>query len=489
MATAQGTLDPLPLFGIGTLQRSPFLSTVERVNCVAEILDNGRQQAALIGLPGLVAALRFGSLPARGIFVQDSTDTFYLASGNQVLIAEPNQPLRTLVTLTTDSGPVWMDSNGTQLFINDGVTPYVYTYASGASALVTDADYPTGARGGVFLAGRFWVYVPNTSSANAGRVYSSDQYNGLSWDGLNFFTPAARPDGVVGLFRWSNNLVVFGNSTIEWWAQGPVTTQGALGFQPAANANAEVGANAERGWASVNQRLFFLGHSGGESGVYEVQGYQTEMVSTPAINTLLADLPNLSLAVCAGYMAGGHTLFQVTIPGDTRAGAKTLLYDATTGLWSIRTSEGRPYYRGLLAAHTEQATYLTDAFTGVLYRMDADTYTEDGAAMEFAVGSTHLLSNGDAMVLHNIQIDCDVGHGTESGAGVDPHGVLEVSKDGGRTWVIRRFVPLGKQGEYTRRASCKRLGRARDFAVRFRITDPIPRRVTGAYLNMDPGTA
>ena len=341
-----------PLFGLGTMQRTPFLSTVERINCVIEPTDGGRQQAALMGLPGLVALLRFGSLPARGFFVKEGTQTFYLASGNQVLIGEPNQALRTIATFTTDSGPVWMDDNGTQLFINDGTTAFIYTYATGITTQITDVDYPVGARGGVFLAGRFWVYVPNTAGANAGRVYCSDQYSGLSWDGLNFFTPAARPDGIVGLVRWFNDLVVIGQSTIEWWAQGPVQLQGALGFQPSSNANAEIGGSAERGFASVNQRLFFVGHGTGDLGIYEIKGYTVEKVSTPAVDESLSALPVPSLAVCAGYQVSGHPLFQVTIPGETRAGAVTWVYDCATESWSKRTSEDKPYYRGLLSAHT-----------------------------------------------------------------------------------------------------------------------------------------
>src|SRR5437899_10196740 len=180
----------VPIFGLGQQQRSPFVSTVKRVNCVVEMTENGRQQAAIIGLPGLVSFINTGATPLRAIFVREGELTFYAVIGSQVLKIPSNVPSTVLATLTTVSGPAWVDDNGTQLFINDGVTAYVYNPTTGVMTQVTDPDFPVGARGGTFLQARFWVYV--TAGPNAGRVYGSDQGTGLSWDALNFFTPEAK---------------------------------------------------------------------------------------------------------------------------------------------------------------------------------------------------------------------------------------------------------------------------------------------------------
>ncbi|NOT96234.1 MAG: hypothetical protein HOP00_07985, partial [Nitrospira sp.] len=66
---------------------------------------------------------------------------------------------------------------------------------------------------------------------------------------------------------------------------------------------------------------------------------------------------------------------------------------------------------------------------------------------------------------------------------------IQVSKDGGHVWGSERWVPLGKIGDYRRRAVRRRLGASRDIAIRFRITDPIPRRVCGAYLKLMAGVS
>lgn len=470
-----------PIFGIGNPNRSKFVSTSDRMNCVVEMSDNGRQPVALLGLPGLVRHLNVGSLPCRGIFVQKGSLSFYMAVGAEVVLASQSGPAKTIATLPTDSGPVWMDENGTQLMINDGTTAFIYTYSSGVTEVIT--QIPAGSRGCTFLQGRFWVYV--TQGANAGRCYASDLYDGFTWNGLNFITPAARPTGIVGIDRWLDDLVVIGQGSVEWWTGTPSPIAGALGFQPSANANTNIGGKSERGTAKAGQHFFFVGESQGTVGVYEIEGYSIKPVSVPQVNE---DLQRLSAgsAICTGYSASGHDVFQVTIKGDSRDAAITWIYDASTQQWSRRSSFNLPYYRGLYAVSTSGAAYMTDAFTGNLYRMDEQTYTEDGESMEFEVTSSHLLKEGDGFSVNKIQIDMETGLGNPIDPGSDPHGVLQVSKDGGRTWPIERIVALGRMGQYTRRAQAFQFGMARDMAVRFRITEPIPRRVTGAKLIMEP---
>jgi hypothetical protein len=100
----------------------------------------------------------------------------------------------------------------------------------------------------------------------------------------------------------------------------------------------------------------------------------------------------------------------------------------------------------------------------------------------FEVTSIHLLKHGDRFSADSVQIDIETGLGLPVGQGDNPQGMIQVSKDGGHVWGAEKWVPLGKIGEYRRRATRRRLGAARDIAIRFRITDPIPRRLCGAYL-------
>lgn len=479
------TRKAVPIFGLGQQARSPFLSSVTRINAMIESNENGRQQVAILGMPGLSTVTTIGPTPARGIFVREGEAIFYMVIAHEVYKVTPGA-YRKIGDLATASGPVWMDENGVQLFINDGLSPYIYTFASEAFDPITDGDYPSGARGGVYLDGRFWVYV--VSGQNKGRVYASDIKDGKSWDGLNFFEPSASPDSIIAVVRYASDLLIIGSGSVEWWGAVPSSIPGALGFQPSATANTEIGGVSELGHAKSGQSVFFVGHEGGDIGIYRVNGYTIEPVDDPGVSDSLT--PSVaSSTICTSYSVDGHSFFQVTAPSTNYDVASTWVYDGHSGQWSKRESDGLPYYRGLFAVSSGGATYVSDAFTGRLSRMDEGIYTENGGILPFEVTSQHLLKEGDHITMHGIQIDMENGVGNAVEPGSNPHLILSVSKDGGRTWPIVRHVSIGRAGQYLKRVRAMQFGAGHDIAVRIRITDPIPRHVTGAYLEMEPNYA
>lgn len=477
----------ISIFGLGPIQRSPFISTVDRINAVVEMTENGREQAALIGMPGLSSFLVTGASPSRGLLVREGELTFYTVVLSQILKVPSNLPATVLATLTTTSGPVWIDDNGTQLMFNDGVTAWIYNPTTAIMTQITDPDFPVGARGCAFLQGRFWVYTISGVAAN--RVYGSDQYNGLGWDALNFFTPEATPDGIVSVSRWFNDLVVSGKTSIEWWTGVSTQLPGQLGFQPITGANTEVGLSGELAYASAGQNRFFLGRSNGQAGVYQIVNYTAKKVSSPAVDDDIARRINHSIAVGCGYMIGGHSIFQITFPGTTKADSITWAYDADTTLWCKRESYEQPYYRGQFVATTLDRIFISDAFTGTIWEMSDAFYSEGDQPLIFELSSIHILKEGDTLALNSVQIDMETGVGTSTGQGVNPQAMIQISKDAGRTWGAERWVPIGKIGEYMTRAERRRIGSARDLAVRMRITDPVKRRVTGAYLIPEGGVS
>lgn len=484
-AIEQGTSKAVPIFGIGNQARSPFISSTDLVNAVVEPTENGRQPVAIIGLPGLIQMAAFSPLTARAIFSRDGEQIFYIVAGSELLKVSQGSTEK-ISTLGSSEGPAWMDDNGIQLFVNDGVSPLIYTFATQTVTPITDIDFPAGARGAVYLQGRFWVHVP--SGEKAGRCYASDIKNGLAWDSLNFIEPSAKPDSIVGIVRHADDLMIIGSGSVEWWSSAPSAIAGALGFQPSAPANTEVGGLSSEGYAKAGQSLFFVGHSDGDPMVYRVNGYALEEIEAPAVDQDTETL-SFSSAICTGYTVSGHQLFQLTIPHVDADKAKTWVYDVQSKQWTRRMSDGVPYYRGRIALGAVGDTYITDAFTGILYKMQDGHYDENGALLPFTITSQHILKEGDHVTIHAIQIDMETGLGNTAMPDFHPHGILRVSKDGGRTWAIERHLALGKVGSYRTRARATQFGVARDFAIEFTITDPIPRRVTGAYLTMDPNYA
>jgi hypothetical protein len=235
--------------------------------------------------------------------------------------------------------------------------------------------------------------------------------------------------------------------------------------------------------------MYIVGNSNGQTGVYKIVGYAAVKISPSWVDDELAKRPTHSIALCTAYMVGGHPIFQLTLPNINKAQALTVIYDASNNLWSYRESLAKPYYRGLFAVTNSDTVYITDAFEGTINKMVETVYDECGEPMPFEVTSIHLLKDGSKLTIDKLQIDMETGLGKPTGHGSDPQGMIQISKDGGHVWGSERWVPLGKVGEYKRRAIRRRLGSARDIAIRFRITDPVPRRVSGAYLKMDPGVS
>jgi hypothetical protein len=67
--------------------------------------------------------------------------------------------------------------------------------------------------------------------------------------------------------------------------------------------------------------------------------------------------------------------------------------------------------------------------------------------------------------------------------------MLQVSRDGCRTWGPERWTSAGPQGAYTPRVDWTRLGNARDWGFRVMVSDPIPWRILNATLRARMGGA
>lgn len=63
--------------------------------------------------------------------------------------------------------------------------------------------------------------------------------------------------------------------------------------------------------------------------------------------------------------------------------------------------------------------------------------------------------------------------GQSSTQGVNPTVYLQISRDSGHTWGERLPTEIGRRGEFTARAEWRRLGQARAWAIKLRMTDPV----------------
>ena len=86
------------------------------------------------------------------------------------------------------------------------------------------------------------------------------------------------------------------------------------------------------------------------------------------------------------------------------------------------------------------------------------------------------------------ELDVESGVGAPECCGVNPVWMLDISKDGGRTFgPLQTFRSMGRIGEYLTRLRWLRLGQGRQWILRLQSTDPVRRVIIGTYYDIYAG--
>lgn len=497
MATKLG---PVPLFGIGNAGKSVNVDAQERLNLYVEVQqDAEKSKLTLYPTPGLVRFVNFGARPCRGLYQKG--DYLYAVNGATLWRVDNNGTMTNVGTLVTLAGRVDISDNGTQIIIVDGPNGYIYDTDTNVFAQITDSAWP-GADTVTFLNGYFVVTKPDT-----GQFYISDLYNGLAWNALDFATAESNPDNLLRVIADNGQLCLFGPVTTEFWGDS-----GAQDFP-----FARIGASAiEWGLAArwslckfMDSLIFLRRNRLGSVQVCTLSGYAANPVSTPEIDYVLSQYSAVEDATGLAYMVSGHPFYQINFP----SAGESWLYDGLSKAWSrVQSGDGR--HRAEIQQSYINRTLVSDYESGKVYFLRDEVYTDDGAPIARELVTRHQ-SIGDWTVFDEIWMEFEAGTGATpvSGPGLDsspllidfdlvnfadfdgtlladfvdatptppsppvpavgPMVMMSVSKDSGHTWGNEYWVPMGKQGEYRRRAVWRRLGRARDWVFKFRITDPV----------------
>ena len=125
----------------------------------------------------------------------------------------------------------------------------------------------------------------------------------------------------------------------------------------------------------------------------------------------------------------------------------------------------------------------------------------DGKTLEWGSGYTDALAtanalerrfrggfpiNGGSLDVNNVQLRCNVGNTPYLVAPYDdPTVEMRLSRDAGRTWGSWKGKSLGEQGDYRQKLQWRGCGLASypAFLAEFRISDPVPFRVSDALIN------
>lgn len=308
---------------------------------------------------------------------------------------------------------------GNQLtIVNSDSSGYVWNTVTNTLTKITDpgfegsiqTDFLDGYMLHVDPFGRFWFH--------------SDLADALSFNTLDRYESEASPDKIVGLKAFQSEVVVFNDSTIEFFVNvgGPAGST----FE-----NKQIvinkGCASRHSIARINNTLAWLGDDGS---VYILNGYREQKISTVPIEIAIAGL-NWSQAFAEVWEDQGHEIYYLTFPDGRSWG-----YDFRSGLWTRRESYELNRWRVNSLTFWQGKWIAGDFQSGKLYELawkDSDgqgVYHENGAPMvsERVTGSSH--SNQNRVFCPYLELMFDTGHGNSLGLGLSgnlPDGVANTT--------------------------------------------------------------
>lgn len=435
----------------------------------------------MLPTPGFELFASVSQAPGRAPFYQRGRAFFVAGFAFYELFTDGSTTQRG--TVAADTNPATICANGDagdQLFITSGGVAYNYDLTSNTLS-VTGVGGTTAIMGG-FLSARFIYLDPNT-----GAFYASALYDGTTWDpsfvaqsqsGNPWRAMVVTPDGLIRLL---------GEFSGEAWAD-----QGSAPFPFSKISNADIEFGIVSSFAfSVDTTITWVAQNAqGRGIVVRAPGYGPERISTHAIETTIQGYATLDGTISLGYQENGHSFSAFTFPDEA-----TWVFDQTSALWHRRTfwdvSSGAVQAKPWRPSWVMQAfnkTLVGDRFTGDIFEMKSSFYSDvDGSVIRRVRQPPRYAVEQRLVTIDNMQVVMDVGNGLSNGQYTEPKLMLQVSRDGGKTFPIERWSSTGPIGAWDTRVRWNNLGQSRNHVFRYVATDPVPWKISECYINQRVG--
>lgn len=463
------------LFGVGTLSQSRAITAQRRINCRVDVRkEQDRTTHALVGrevLDSFVTTL--GASTSRGMWAVNTISTPLLFTVNQGTLYSINNAMVVSVigTIGTTVGNVSMADDGTFLVLVDGLKGYVYNMItpSGLNPIV-DGNFTTSPTT-VTWQDNYFIVTSNGRQWQLSQI--SPGVDPTVWPANQIGFTAAGPGALQAGKADHNILNLFTDSTSEFWQDAGTAD---LPYALIPGAAQEYGLAAPWSLSKFDNSLvgLFKSNQGGLN-ISRLSGFSLKRISDSDIEYLLDSYVAVADAQGFSYTLSGHPHYVLNLP----TAGRTHVYDGFSGMWSeYRSNSGR--FWGNKFANFVGRLLVSDYRNGNIYQLDNSTYSDNGTTVLMEVQSKHIWNDDKYVGIKQIQIDIESGVGLVSGQGVAPVCDLQVSKDGGASYFSVGYSSLGQIGNYTQRLKWNNLGAARDWVLKFRITDPVKRVITGA---------
>jgi len=440
--------------------------------------DGASSRAALYPTPGVsTLATHTAAASGRAHFYINGRE--FAVIGKDFVEIDIDGTITDYGDVAVDGNPATISSNGDgggQLFITSGGNGYLFTLSTNTFTSISAlADKATM---GDMLDGRFLALDAATST-----VYISDLLDGATWQtGVVLFQRSEMPDRWIGMRVFNRYIYLFGTETSSvYYNSGNFPVPFSLHPSGTLQAGTAAGFSPK----VVGQSVMWLGSTDqGDGQVWRTAGFTPEVISTFPVANAINGYGLVSDAIGDSYDDLGHSFYVLTFP----TADATWCFDAKTDLWHeretwISETSTAGAWRPLFHAFAFGKHRILDRSGPVVYTLSSDNGLDVGGRPIRRWRVSPILEHeNERLFVASFEIDMETGLGTQTGQGSDPEVMLQISKDGGKTYGPERWVKAGKAGKYTRRVRWTRNGAARQRVFKVMMTDPVPWRVTNAYL-------
>jgi hypothetical protein len=438
------------------------------INMFVEKAATSENQACLQSFPGLAALKTNGAGPVRQIYCNAGTlggdDFSVIGSGVSPTLYRGTTLIGTLTGV--GSGPVSVAGSNSEILIAAGGDMYRY------NGSLTKVTFPDNAHvRAVCFIGSLFVAVRGTESSGAadlypGRFYYSAVLDGSTWNALSYATAEREADGLLDVAALNDSILLYGQSTVEGWvdtgaADLPFTRTEGVGSQ-------SKGIKATGCVCEADNTKF---HIGSDGVVYRL----AEGFARVSDHWLEEKIANSATASLFTFRLHGHEFVCARLDSETFA------YDIATGEWcELQTNGGQ--WIAQCAAMNGTTVYLGHSSTGQIMGLSGWDHLGDEMTREFTA-AVQMDAPGS---VDNLWLWVNAGQTSlETGQGSAPQVEMESSRDAGNIWTSFDPAPLGAQGAYQQLPEWRRLGQFNPPGAmfRFRVTDPVPFRVSAVKYN------
>lgn len=487
----------IELIGSSSAENSSLLSNEETINMLLHQANN--KSHALYPFPGrtLYRTLAGSSpqVPIRSMSVSFSeADPSFpdlipyklaVAAGNLIYSYRVNSgnPAITVTPIETTRGYVEMvecESLGVGRYLMvDGVGraaggAYIYNKNTEIMSAMTDVDYPSTATSG-YTMDQFTVVNSRAVGENT-TFFVSAAADATAWSALDIAKKTTDSTKIQKITGLANYLLIMGDWSTEFWQK---VNNVDFPFQKIPALTLNVGCVAPGSVVPMNNQLVFLSSDRtNRSQIVTLSPGAVKLVSSKAITEIISSMGYIEDARAWAVNWLGNPLYVITFPTER----KTFCFNFNTNTWTRLKSFNRDDYNISFYAYFAGQHIVADSEGPFLYKLDSNTYTDNGDIIERVRRTQFIEVDGDVLVHNSLELEFEPGVANSDSA--DPKVALRWSDDSGKTWSGYKYRSLGAVGAHNQRVIFRMLGRSRKRQYEITVTDPVKTVLRNAWVDV-----